>query len=160
GGDGEHAARVRTGDGEAAALVRGPGRVVALVGAALSGVVRTRVVRTVADRGRVLAPVVRGVVARTVRWVVARVARAVVVGVVGGVGGGVVCGFLGRVLRIAGQLTTVGVVVDFAATAGGHVLGEPLPVGGHPRAEGQVGLRCREGTELETVDRHLTGDLG
>ncbi len=50
--------------------------------------------------------------------------------------------------------------MDLASAAGGHVLGEPLPVGGDSRAEGQVGLRCPEGAELETVDRHLTGDLG
>src|SRR5699024_10048828 len=68
GGDSEHAARVRTGDGEAA-LVSAPGRVVALVGTAFGRVVRPRVVRAGADGGRVLGRLFGG---RLVRGLLAR----------------------------------------------------------------------------------------
>src|SRR5699024_3863676 len=80
GGDSEHAARVRTGDGEAA-LVSAPGRVVALVGTAFGRVVRPRVVRAGADGGRVLGRLFGG---RLVRGLLARLVRGLLTGLVRG----------------------------------------------------------------------------
>src|SRR5699024_2540994 len=98
GGDSEHAARVRTGEGEAG-LVGAPGRVVALVGTAFGRVVRPRVVRAGADGGRVLGRLFGG---RLVRGLLARLVRGLLTGLVRRVLGRLVRrvlrGFLGRLL--------------------------------------------------------------